>query len=166
MKRVDSYGVANVAEHAGQRPKSLLDSGGPMRPLMWLVAVALVGVVPGVMPVAAHHSFAAEFDKDQKITLKGIITKMDWVNPHSWLYINVKGPDGQMQEWELEFGAPNALFRRGWKKDSLPIGTEVTVTAYRAKTLPHRANAEDVILPDGKTLFAGSSGTGAPSDRK
>jgi hypothetical protein len=137
-----------------------------MRPLKWFVAAAIVGVLAGVVPVLAHHSFAAEFDKDQKVTLKGTITKMDWVNPHSWLYINVKGSDGQMQEWELEFGAPNALFRRGWKKDSLPVGTEVTVTAYRAKTMPHRANAEDVVLPDGKKLFAGSSGTGAPSDPK
>lgn len=137
-----------------------------MRSLKWFVAAATVGVLAGVVPVLAHHSFAAEFDKDQKVTLKGTITKMDWVNPHSWLYISVKGPDGQMQEWELEFGAPNALFRRGWKKDSLPVGIEVTVTAYRAKTMPHRANAEDVILPDGKKLFAGSSGTGAPSDPK
>lgn len=137
-----------------------------MRPLKWFVAAAIIGVLAGVVPVLAHHSFAAEFDKDQKVTLKGTITRMDWVNPHSWLYINVKGPDGQMQEWELEFGAPNALFRRGWKKDSLPVGTEVTVTAYRAKTMPHRANAEDVVLPDGKKLFAGSSGTGAPSDPK
>lgn len=136
-----------------------------MRSLKWFVAAA-AGVLAAVVPVLAHHSFAAEFDKDQKVTLKGTITKMDWVNPHSWLYISVKGPDGQMQEWELEFGAPNALFRRGWKKDSLPVGTEVTVTAYRAKTMPHRANAEDVILPDGKKLFAGSSGTGAPSDPK
>jgi hypothetical protein len=137
-----------------------------MRPLKWFVAAAIVGVLAGVVPVLAHHSFAAEFDKDRKVTLKGTITKMDWVNPHSWLYINVKEPDGQMQEWELEFGAPNALFRRGWKKDSLPVGTEVTVTAYRAKTMPHRGNAEDVLLPDGKKLFAGSSGTGAPSDPK
>jgi hypothetical protein len=137
-----------------------------MRSLKWFVAAAIAGVLATVVPVLAHHSFAAEFDKDQKVTLKGTITKMDWVNPHSWLYISVKDPDGRVQEWELEFGAPNALFRRGWKKDSLPVGTEVTVTAYRAKTMPHRANAEDVILPDGKKLFAGSSGSGAPSDPK
>ena len=136
-----------------------------MRRWVWGVMMA-AGLLTGAAAVSAHHSFAAEFDKDQKVTLKGTITKMDWVNPHSWLYISVKGADGQMQEWELEFGAPNALFRRGWKKDSLPIGTEVTITGYRSKTLPHRANAEDVILPDGKKLFAGSSGTGAPSDPK
>jgi hypothetical protein len=125
-----------------------------------------VGMFLAPAPVFAHHSFAAEFDASQPITLKGTITKMEWVNPHSWLYIDVKDPDGKVVNWAIEFGAPNALFRRGWRKTDLPVGVEVTVEGYRAKDPSPTANASDVVLPDGKKLFAGSSGTGAPYDER
>ena len=126
---------------------------------------AFVGVVACAAPLSAHHSFATEFDESKPVTVKGTITKMDWVNPHSWLYIEVKGPDGTIQSWELEFGSPNQLYRRGWKKESLPVGSEVTVVGWLSRTESFKANAKDVILPDGKKLFAGSAGTGAPADK-
>jgi Family of unknown function (DUF6152) len=89
---------------------------------------------------------------------------MEWVNPHAWFYIDVKGPDGKVVNWAIEFGAPNALFRRGWNRNSVPAGMQVTVEGYRAKDGSNRANGRDVTLPDGKKLFAGSSGSGAPED--
>lgn len=124
-----------------------------------IVIVMLAGVH---MPVRAHHSFAAEFDINRRLELKGTVVKMEWINPHSWLHIEVKGAGGRVEPWAVEFGAPNTLFRRGWKKDMVPTGVVVTVIGFGAKDGSRRANAQDVILPDGKKLFAGSSGTGAP----
>ena len=118
----------------------------------------------GAGRVAAHHAFAAEFDANKKITLEGSISKMEWVNPHAWLWIDVKGKDGKIEKWALEFGPPNALFRRGWRKNSLPAGAKVVAVGYLAKDGRKVANADQVTLPDGRTLFAGSSGTGAPND--
>ena len=118
------------------------------------------------MPVAAHHSFAAEFDANQQVTLRGTVTKMDWVNPHSWIHIDVKNPDGTVTQWMIEGGTPNTLFRRGFTKDSLKAGTVITVEGYRAKNGAFRANGRDLVLADGKRLFLGSSGTGAPVDGK
>jgi hypothetical protein len=129
------------------------------------VVSAFIGVVLMSAPLAAHHSFAAEFDESKPVTVKGTITRMDWVNPHSWLYIDVKAPDGTVQSWALEFGSPNQLYRRGWKKESLPVGAEVTVTGWLSRTEASKANAKDVILQDGKKLFAGSAGTGAPGEK-
>ncbi len=111
---------------------------------------------------SAHHSFSAEFDAKKPVKLTGVITRMDWVNPHSWLYIDVKEPDGKVVNWKLEFGLPNALYRRGWKQKDLPKGVAVTVTGYRAKDGTATANASTVTLADGRRLFAGSSGQGAP----
>lgn len=128
-----------------------------------IVIVAVAILLSGV-PVATHHSFAAEYNGSKPLTLKGTIVRMEWVNPHSWLYVDVKGPDGKVETWKLEFSTPNALYRRGWRKELLPVGTEVTVTAYQSKDGSPIANAEDVTLPDGKKLFAGSSGNGAPYD--
>lgn len=109
-----------------------------------------------------HHAFASEFDANQPVTLKGTITKMEWVNPHAWLHIDVKGPDGKIVNWALEFGSPNGLYKRGWRKEMLPVGAEVTAHAYRAKNRTPTAHAEKVTMPDGSQLFNASSGTGAP----
>ena len=113
---------------------------------------------------AAHHSFSAEFDATKPVTLHGTIVRMEWINPHSWLHIAVKNPDGTTSEWMIEAATPNTLFRRGYTKDAVKAGTEITVEGYRAKNGANRANGADMILPDGKRLFLGSSGTGAPSD--
>ncbi len=118
------------------------------------------------VPVAAHHSFAAEFDATQPVTLKGTVTLMEWLNPHAWIHIDVKNPDGTVTQWLIESGTPNTLFRRGFTKDSLKAGTEIIVEGYRAKNGKNRANGRDLMLPNGKRLFLGSSGTGAPADGK
>jgi hypothetical protein len=108
----------------------------------------------------AHHSFAAEFDEKQPVTLKGTIHRIDLVNPHSWLYVDVKNPDGTVSRWNVEMGAPNALIRRGVTKASVPVGAEVTVEGFRAKDGTNTANGRTVVLGDGRSLFTGSSYTG------
>ena len=130
------------------------------------IAVAALAVV-GIAGVAsAHHSFAAEFDANAPVTLRGVVTRMEWINPHSWIHVDVKNPDGTVTEWMVEGGTPNTLFRRGFTKESLKAGTEITVEGYRAKNGALRANGRDLILKDGRRLFLGSSGTGAPIDGK
>ncbi len=134
-----------------------------MKLLRALVALAATGCVTTATGVA-HHSFSAEYDAKQPITLKGTVIKMEWINPHSWIHINVKNPDGTTTEWMIESGTPNTLVRRGFTKQSLLPGTEITVEGFRAKNGANRANGADLILADGKRLFLGSSGTGAPKD--
>jgi hypothetical protein len=131
---------------------------------MKLVLIACALVV-AALPVRAHHSFAAEFDGDKPITLKGTIYRIDLVNPHSWLYVDVKNPDGTVSRWNVEMGAPNALIRKGVTKASVPVGAEVTVEGFRAKDGSNTANGRTVVLADGRSLFTGSSYTGpAPTD--
>ena len=112
----------------------------------------------------AHHSFAAEFDATQPVTLHGTITKMEWINPHSWLHIDVKNDDGTTTPWMIEGATPNTLLRRGFTRDAVKAGTEITIVGYRAKNGANRANGRDLILPDGSRLFMSSSGTGAPGE--
>ena len=112
--------------------------------------------------VSAHHAFAAEFDANKPVSFRGTITKMEWVNPHAWLHVDVKKADGTVENWAIEAGTPNVLFRRGFTKESLVPGTEIVIDGYQAKDGSHRANGRDLTLPDGRKLFLGSSGTGAP----
>jgi len=114
------------------------------------------------IPVAAHHAFAAEFDSKKPVSFKGTVKKVEWVNPHVWIHIDVKQPDGTMEPWAIEGGTPNVLFRRGFTKQSLTAGTEIAIDGYRAKDGTRRANGRDLTLTDGRRLFLGSSGTGAP----
>jgi Family of unknown function (DUF6152) len=131
--------------------------------LLALGALA-TGFAIGSAPASAHHSFAAEFDGSKPITLKGIVMQIDWTNPHVWFYINVKGEDDKAVRWACEMGAPHQLQGRGWLRDSMKIGDEVTVNGSLARDGTNRANARTVTTADGKTLGAASSGerTGGP----
>ena len=131
-------------------------SGGVVAIALWLAGA----------PAQAHHSFSAEFDSNKPIQLKGAVVKVEWINPHTWIHIDVKQPDGSVERWMIEGGTPNTLLRRGLTRESLPAGTEIIVDGYRAKNGTNRANGRDVTFPDGKKLFMGSSGIGAPQDGK
>ena len=117
-------------------------------------------------PVVAHHAFNAEFDAKRPVKFKGTVTKMVWVNPHAWIYVDVKKADGSVEEWMVEAGTPNTLLRRGLTKNSLLPGTEIHVDGYQSKDGSLRANGRDLTLPNGQTLFLGSTGTGAPDEPK
>lgn len=122
-----------------------------------IAVVFCVGLFVTAAPVLAHHAFAAEFDSNKPVKLRGTVTKMDWINPHSWIHIDVKNADGTVTNWMIECGSPNTLFRRGVTKDSLPAGTEIVVDGYLAKDGGNRANGRDVTFTDGRKLFLGSS---------
>jgi hypothetical protein len=136
-----------------------------MRTRLSLVGIG-VGLILGLAAarVAAHHAFSAEFDANKPVKFQGTVTKMLWVNPHAWIYVDAKKPDGSVEEWMIEAGTPNTLLRRGFTKESLQPGTEIIVDGYQSKDGSRRANGRDVTLPNGQTLFLGSSGTGAPYD--
>ena len=129
-----------------------------------LLTAALLLVTGAAL--GAHHSFSAEFDSNQPIQLRGTVVKVEWINPHTWIHLDVKKQDGSVERWMIEGGTPNTLLRRGLTKNSLPQGTEVMVDGYKAKNGSNRANGRDVTFADGRKLFMGSSGTGAPRDGK
>ena len=133
---------------------------------MLSLTVLVFGSFSAAVPLLAHHAFAAEFDEHQPVTLKGTLTRMEWVNPHGWLYVDVKEPDGTVTNWAIEAGTPNALLKRGLRKEDFPAGIEVVITGYRAKNGTRTANGRTVTLSDGRNFFMGSSGTGAPADGK
>ena len=128
------------------------------------VAVACAGLLLPALPAWAHHTFAAEFDSKKPVHLAGTVTKVELINPHAWIHVDVTGTDGKVTGWMIEAGSPNVLLRRGFTKASVPVGTQVVVEGYQAKDGSNRANGRDITLPDGKKLFLGSSGTGAPYD--
>jgi uncharacterized protein DUF6152 len=126
-------------------------------PLAGLAVLLMAGA-----KASAHHSFAAEYDGNKPITLTGAISKMLWSNPHAWIYVDVKSADGKVVNWAFETGGANALYRRGWKKTDLPVGEKVTIEGFLARDGSTHVNATNIKLPDGRQLFAGSSGTGSP----
>lgn len=129
-----------------------------------LVVLIAFGFVFAESHISAHHSFSAEFDANKPLQLRGTVVKVEWINPHTWIHIDVKEADGKTVRWMIEGGTPNTLLRRGLTRESLPQGTEILVDGYRAKNGSNRANGRDLSFTDGRKLFMGSSGTGAPRD--
>ena len=133
-----------------------------MRITLTIVLAAMVAAA--AVPVDAHHAFASEFDARKPVKFTGTVTKMEWINPHAWVHIDVQGKDGAVEKWMIEGGTPNTLLRRGFTKNSLMPGTKIVVDGYQAKDGSLKGNGRNITLPDGRKLFLGSSGTGAPTD--
>jgi hypothetical protein len=130
------------------------------------MAMAGLGLLVSAAPMWAHHAFAAEFDATKPLKLHGVVTKMEWINPHAWIHIDVKNPDGTMTSWMVEGGSPNTLLRNGFTKNSLPAGTEIVVDGYQSKDESNKMNGRDITFPDGRKLFVGSAGQGSSPDSK
>ena len=131
-----------------------------------ILSAALVIALLATATARAHHAFAAEFDINRPVQLTGTVTEVEWINPHSWIHVAVKKPDGTIEKWAIEAGTPNTLLRRGLKKTDLPPGSEIKVSGYQAKDGSARANGSNVSLPDGRSLFLGGTGAGAPPPSK
>ena len=133
-----------------------------MRKAFMVVFVGVGLMVSGAVQVAAHHAFSAEFDGKKPVKLTGTVTKMEWINPHAWIHIDVKKADGTVEKWAIEGGTPNTLIRKGLRKTDLPAGTVIVVDGFRAKDGQLRANGQNLTLPDGRQILLGSSAPGAP----
>jgi hypothetical protein len=131
-----------------------------------IVMKKLILLAISAAPMFAHHAFSAEYDANQPVTLKGSLTKVEWTNPHGWIYVNTKDDSGKVTNWAIEFGSPNAMLRRGLRKTDFPEGIEVLIKGYRAKNGTPTINGTSVKLPDGRNLLVGSSGTGAPDPQQ
>ena len=132
---------------------------------MKTVLASIFVLIATAVPASPHHAFSAEFDANKPVKLRGNVTKVELINPHSWIHIDVKGADGKVVSWAIEGGTPNTLFRLGITKDSLPVGTEILVDGYQAKDGSNRANGRDITLADGKKIFVGGSSPGAPGEK-
>ena len=132
--------------------------------LTQMATAVAVALLLGAGSVAAHHAFSAEFDANRPIHFQGTVTKVEWINPHTWIHMDIQMDNGTTERWMIEGGNPHNLFRRGFNKDVIQIGMEIVVDGYGSKDGTRRANGRDLTLPDGRTLFMGSSGTGAPRD--
>jgi hypothetical protein len=131
-----------------------------------IAAMVSAGAMICAVPAWAHHAFAAEFDAKKPVHLEGVVSKVELINPHSWIHVDVKGADGTVTSWMVEAGSPNVLLRRGFTKATISTGTPVVVEGYQSKDGSQRANGRDITLPNGQKLFLGSQGTGAPYDEK
>ena len=127
-----------------------------MKAMKTLIAIASVGVVLFTVRSGAHHAFSAEFDENKPVKLEGAVTKTEWANPHAWIYVDVKNPDGRVSNWAIEMGPPSALLRRGWKKSSMQVGAVIKVEGFAAKNGKEFANATNITMPDGTKIFAGT----------
>jgi hypothetical protein len=137
-----------------------------MKTRLFCIVGAGIALSLGSLPVFAHHSFAAEFDVKQPVALKGTVTKVEWTNPHVWIYMDVANESGAVEHWQCENGAPNALARMGWTRNSLKVGDQITVEGFRAKNDDKTANARHITLPDGRKVFSGSAEDGGPGKAK
>ena len=138
-----------------------------MRTRSYLVSFGIIVIVVlAVIPARAHHAFSSEFDSDKPVNLVGPVSKLEWVNPHAWIHVDVTRPDGKVETWMIETGSPNVLLRRGFNKSMVQIGTVISVKGFAAKGGTLKANGGEMTLPDGRVLLIGSTGTGAPDEKK